>query len=1042
LQPGDIISNAAGSTRFILKTVTPQSDGVYKGLLWFWMEIWNLKILCEYWDLSVNTDNVIVKVDYESVYNPQFLLDADAAKEYMDNLADAIAEVGTNTNIKDTLKLDVPLEGVYSDGEHIILVTVNPDGSLTETPLQVGGELDRTLIQGSDGEEYVVTSDGQVMGVDEFQATGGNSRLMDNYNEEKEAQAQPTVTFSASPNQQYGFDAYTEIKTNIQNEYTELKPSYRPAFKSVASYAADKVQTNGAGQGITFRDEMGLPPIGSGNELTVRGGAGGSNVALYAYLTKDSTEEIAGKLHILSFDRQVKKLYIISVNNAALPDAVTLRNELNRIYAPAVVSWDVSVGQGVAVAFPEGQMRHGGSGAGKVYNADQKAVLKAFGEMDRDALYLFFVDRVTGKEGDYAGYMPLQYQGGFIYDSPAVSVIAHELAHGAFTLEHTFGNNPFIASQGATANLMDYAGGAELWKHQWLLISNPKNLWFKSWQEEEEGEAANIEKGITLKEAGYFVAPDKHIVKLPAKAEVLYMCDYEEHLKNTGYLYKFKINGNVWKSEGEMSSGGYLFDGYYSNGQKYSEAGNTVNGGDTVQTVRQNIIYSTDNTAVESRELSLQKVRIKTTAYSDFYNQAETLGQEESVNVSTSCGGTNEKAVDWGALKPGFEQLNQRLNTAWGVSLIDREGASHTLATGTKGAVQYAYNNQSKKWEAKVTGIPDEEVSKIVADAINSRLEAFQIDETGKAKVEKTTTTPISTEDGGEFRFGDGLRWYEWGVALCDAGVSIYERGNLPATFWNQDNDKYKDYPLHVPGTMAGVSDGAIEEVLSIPLLVKFGIEIVTDKELAQALWNSVKNINLESIKDAAVDFYNNKIDAYTSDKPYIVGYTAGKDAVQVATLLSGTAIFTKGAKEGLDKGIKETGEKLARNIRKFTQKEIDDYVKFATKNPDANKVMLGMWDDGKPTSYVSKAGKDYTCFDMGNEWDDIKALVNGSNDEMWRINKQFIDEQYKLGKEFWSSHNPFSPGNEQIFAREITYLIDLGVKDFEKTGDLWRAIW
>ncbi|MDR0582112.1 MAG: hypothetical protein LBG31_04015, partial [Prevotellaceae bacterium] len=39
LQPGDIISNASGATRFILKTVVPQSDGVYKGLLWFWMEI-------------------------------------------------------------------------------------------------------------------------------------------------------------------------------------------------------------------------------------------------------------------------------------------------------------------------------------------------------------------------------------------------------------------------------------------------------------------------------------------------------------------------------------------------------------------------------------------------------------------------------------------------------------------------------------------------------------------------------------------------------------------------------------------------------------------------------------------------------------------------------------------------------------------------------------------------------------------------------------------------------------------------------------------
>jgi predicted chitinase len=219
-------------------------------------------------------------------------------------------------------------------------------------------------------------------------------------------------------------------------------------------------------------------------------GAGGSDIALYAYSKEDSTETIVGKLNILSFDRQVKKVYIISVNNATLPDAVTLENELNRIYAPAVVSWDVSVGKKVNVTFPAGQMRHGGSGAFSVYNADQKSVLKAFGEMDKESLYLFFVEKVTGKEGDYAGYMPLQYQSGFIYDNPSATIIAHELAHGAFNLWHTFSSEQFIASQGATSNLLDYADGRELWKHQWALISDPQRLWFKSWQDEEEGEAS------------------------------------------------------------------------------------------------------------------------------------------------------------------------------------------------------------------------------------------------------------------------------------------------------------------------------------------------------------------------------------------------------------------------------------------------------------------------------------------------------------------------------------------------------------------------
>ena len=131
-------------------------------------------------------------------------------------------------------------------------------------------------------------------------------------------------------------------------------------------------------------------------------------------------------------------------------------------------------------------------------------------------------------------------------------------------------------------------------------------------------------------------------------------------------------------------------------------------------------------------------------------------------------------------------------------------------------------------------------------------------------------------------------------------------------------------------------------------------------------------------------------------------------------------------------------------NAGKFTQAQIDEYVKFATQYPQENKVMLGMWDNGKPSSYVNKAGKEYTHFNMGDEWYKAETLVNGSKDEMWRINKQFIYEQYKAipKKEFWFSHDPFSPTIDQYFSAEVLYLIDLGVKDFEKVGDLWRAVW
>jgi hypothetical protein len=128
----------------------------------------------------------------------------------------------------------------------------------------------------------------------------------------------------------------------------------------------------------------------------------------------------------------------------------------------------------------------------------------------------------------------------------------------------------------------------------------------------------------------------------------------------------------------------------------------------------------------------------------------------------------------------------------------------------------------------------------------------------------------------------------------------------------------------------------------------------------------------------------------------------------------------------------------------KLTLQQIDDWVKFATKQNEAgiNKVMLGMWDGGGANSYITKAGKNHTYFDFGNKWDEVYGLVNKSDDEIWKINKEFMDRQKSAGKEFWFSHDPFSPKNEQFFAREVNYIIDLGAKDFQKVGDLWKAVW
>ncbi len=495
LAPGDTLINKTGTTRFILHKVEPQGESTFTGIFYYWAEIWGIKFVCEYDNLQVNTDNVIVNMNFESVYDPQFLLDADALSDYLGDLADNIATVTTGMEVKDTLKVDEPFDAIYvNDQGEVVAVTVDADGKVDEKVIGHTSDLDKTLVTDEDGKEYVISGNGQAMGVEEFKATGGNSRLVKKHNQEKEANnlAQGgMVGFSALAKQHYGFDAFDEHKQAIQQHYTPLNNGYRPAWKSLQAFGADQVEADNYNN-IVFKDEMGLPAVATSAGLSLRGSFDGAEVPLYAYR---DTNTIVGKLNMVSYAPKTLKLIIVPVNKAQMPDAMKLQTTLNTIYKQAVVSWQVEpVNTPVKLDFPGGQMTHGGSGGFSTYNADQKAIMNAFigqgNVIDKNAFYLFFVEGVKNKERSISGYMPLQRQIGFIYDNPNNTIIAHELAHGAFNLYHTFSEHGFIAPEGATQNLMDYATGAsQLWKHQWDKIHNPENIVFGFMQDEKEGES-------------------------------------------------------------------------------------------------------------------------------------------------------------------------------------------------------------------------------------------------------------------------------------------------------------------------------------------------------------------------------------------------------------------------------------------------------------------------------------------------------------------------------------------------------------------------
>ena len=66
--------------------------------------------------------------------------------------------------------------------------------------------------------------------------------------------------------------------------------------------------------------------------------------------------------------------------------------------------------------------------------------------------------------------------------------------------------------------------------------------------------------------------------------------------------------------------------------------------------------------------------------------------------------------------------------------------------------------------------------------------------------------------------------------------------------------------------------------------------------------------------------------------------------------------------------------------------------------------------------------------------------MVNGNKEEMWRINKQFLDNQIAKGKTIRLSHDP-KIEDGSYFNREIDYLKSKEyIIDDESIGGIWYA--
>ncbi len=284
--------------------------------------------------------------------------------------------------------------------------------------------------------------------------------------------------------------------------------------------------------------------------------------AIYAY---NADNQIVGKVNILSYDKQTRKICLVPIGNAKAPDATKIKSQLDEIFKNLMIDFEVSIANKIDIDYKNGaQFTHGGSGVIGVYNADQKSAIAKLKERsideEKETVYLFLVkDCKALKANDspdvVSGYMPRGYQFGFIYNEfTNARTIAHELCHGAFHLKHTFDATDYLASEGSTDNLMDYNGGDVLNHWQWKDIHQPKSVRFK-WLQDESGAEAWNEIGTkilcindeavvaAIRKYRYFYLPDGRIVDLEKYTPSGFYAEDDATPEARGALSTIRING-------------------------------------------------------------------------------------------------------------------------------------------------------------------------------------------------------------------------------------------------------------------------------------------------------------------------------------------------------------------------------------------------------------------------------------------------------------------------------------------------------------------
>lgn len=517
LLPLDVIQ--VGDWTVNLLNVSANGDGTYGGAGYAAVPNFNLANVRVVFDrILVNEDYQVVAGDIKTVYSEDSRFVLDIKKKEEEPEVVEVPEDDSNPDLTEDMVADILTVNIEGDiGEVIfsggLLEVYDEAGNLIEdTDLDLPPEGEELTIMDSNGDTWVVDSEG---GVREVQ---GDESSTPEYSE-----VDFIVHFKATEESSYGFDAFDpdipQLRHFYQNVLTINDEEYVPAWKSVPVGMPDQViavaNENEFPENMKFRSStLDLEPMAGQQDnekhLSVIGKAHGDIDVIEAYQKIEDEENVAGRINVVSYEKIYKTLEVVPVNGASIEDIDIIGDRINRIFQQAAVEWKVEAAEPFMVDpkllenFDEGESGMLASFPDKMQQFNRE--FKRSRPVDKETYYIFVINEGSAS---LSGFMPFKRQFGYVFTKNTTytnKTIAHELAHGAFRLRHTF-SSAYGIPQRSTDNLMDYNGDHDkLKKFQWDLIHDPENL--VGWFEDDEESALE-----GLYEYNYVISDDETLIR-------------------------------------------------------------------------------------------------------------------------------------------------------------------------------------------------------------------------------------------------------------------------------------------------------------------------------------------------------------------------------------------------------------------------------------------------------------------------------------------------------------------------------------------------